>query len=222
MKKIRALAAVTLCSAGFVLAAIGFAPPAAPIIAPNESGTPARYMPTLGGKADDLDQMEAVWNDRVTYPTGIFNPEWLRRAAAQDALVARSVPFGEHPLDLKQRGGPLVLDPVNFTSLGPKPERMTGCSGCFDYGITQGRVNDIVIDPTTTTNGSIVAYLATDGGGVWKTTNCCSSTTSWNVVTDDPLLSTIAIDTLTIDPNNHNTIYAGTGDLNYGSLLTAL
>ena len=217
MKKIRALLAVMLCSAGIVLAAIGFAPPAARMVTPNESSKPVRYMPTLGGDAEDLDQMEAVWNDRVTYPTGVFNPEWLRRAAAQDALVARSVPFGEHPLDLKQRGGPLVLDPVNFTSLGPKPERMTGCSGCFDYGITQGRVNDIVIDPTTTTNGSIVAYLGSDGGGVWKTTNCCSSTTSWNVVTDDPLLSTIAIDTLTIDPNNHNTIYAGTGDLNYGS-----
>jgi len=34
---------------------------------------------------------------------------------------------------------------------------------------------------------------------------------------DDPLLGTTAIDTITIDPNNHNTIYAGTGDLNYGS-----
>src|SRR5205085_11741607 len=29
--------------------------------------------------------------------------------------------------------------------------------------------------------------------------------------------STISIDSLTLDPNNHNTIYAGTGDLNYGS-----
>ena len=36
-------------------------------------------------------------------------------------------------------------------------------------------------------------------------------------VTDDPLISTTAIDTVTLDPNNHNTIYAGTGDLNYGS-----
>ncbi len=36
-------------------------------------------------------------------------------------------------------------------------------------------------------------------------------------MTDDPLLATIAIDTITIDPNDHNTVYAGTGDLNYGS-----
>ena len=94
---------------------------------------------------------------------------------------------------------------------------MTGCGGCFDYTTTAGRVNAIAVDPTTTTHGSIVAYAASVGGGVWKTTNCCSGATTWTVTTDDPLISTISIDTLTIDPNNHNTIYAGTGDLNYGS-----
>src|SRR5207248_3646884 len=71
--------------------------------------------------------------------------------------------------------------------------------------------------PTTTTNGSIVAYLGAVGGGVWKTTNCCDASTNWSVLTDDPLIGTTAIDTVTIDPSNHNTIYAGTGDLNYGS-----
>ena len=94
---------------------------------------------------------------------------------------------------------------------------MTGCTGCFDYGTTEGRVNAIVVDPTTTTNGSIVAYIGTDGGGVWKTTNCCSGATNWTSLLDSPLISTTGIDTLAIDPANHNTIYAGTGDLNYGS-----
>ena len=41
--------------------------------------------------------------------------------------------------------------------------------------------------------------------------------TTWSVVTDDPLISTTAIDTIVIDPNDYNTIYAGTGDLNFGS-----
>src|SRR5262245_16269294 len=94
---------------------------------------------------------------------------------------------------------------------------MTGCTGCYDYAFTEGRINAIVVDPTTTSNGSIVAYAATVGGGVWKTTNCCSSSTTWTVVTDDPLISTTSIDSVTIDPSDHNTIYAGTGDLNYGS-----
>jgi hypothetical protein len=112
---------------------------------------------------------------------------------------------------------PLTLSTTSFIALGPQPERMTGCSGCFDYTTTEGRVNSIAVDPTTTVNGSIVAYLGSVGGGVWKTTNCCSDSTTWSVVTDDPLISTTAIDTITIDPNDHNTIYAGTGDLNFGS-----
>src|ERR1051325_1697399 len=41
--------------------------------------------------------------------------------------------------------------------------------------------------------------------------------TTWSVTTDDPLIGTTAIDSITIDPNDHNTVYAGTGDLNYGS-----
>src|SRR4029077_4153890 len=112
---------------------------------------------------------------------------------------------------------PLALSSSGFTALGPAPLQMSGCSGCFDYTKTEDRVNSIAVDPTTTQNGSIVAYLASVGGGVWKTTNCCSSSTTWTVTTDSPLLSTISVDALAIDPNNHNTIYAGTGDLNYGS-----
>ncbi|HEY3838104.1 MAG TPA: sialidase family protein, partial [Bryobacteraceae bacterium] len=190
-----------------------------------------------GKESEDLAKLERFWNDRLTYPTGRFNPAWLRNAAAQHARMPSGVPAGKvinsfsHLKQAQQGKGPLrqssgplgqasapdSLSTASFTALGPAPEHMTGCSGCFDYGKTEGRTNAIVVDPTTTTNGSIVAYAGTVGGGVWKTTNCCSSSTTWAVTTDDPLISTTAIDTLTIDPNNHNTIYAGTGDLNYGS-----
>src|SRR5438067_12509450 len=95
---------------------------------------------------------------------------------------------------------PLAFSTPSFIALGPQPERMTGCSGCFNYTTTEGRVNTIAVDPTTTVNGSIVAYLGAVGGGVWRTTNCCSNTTTWTAVTDDPLISTIAIDTIVIDP----------------------
>ena len=33
------------------------------------------YMPVPGGKLEDLDAMEMYWNDRLTYPTGRFDPE---------------------------------------------------------------------------------------------------------------------------------------------------
>src|SRR5438477_7340994 len=172
-----------------------------------------RDMPVAGSTADDLDRMEIDWHNRLTYPTGLFDPAWVRSAAAANAGIPQSVPAGLPANKLNLNNSPLALDPNSFTALGPRPLRTTGCSGCFDFGTAEGRVNDIVIDPMATN----VAYLASVGGGVWKTTTCCSASTSWSVVTDDPLLSTISIDSLTIDPNNHNTIYAGTGDLNYGS-----
>ena len=144
-----------------------------------------------------------------------LHPAWVRAAAAQHARMPSGVPFGQH-LRLNI-ANPNALSTTSFTPLGPQPERMTGCSGCFNYTTTEGRVNTIAVDPTTTTNGSIVAYLGAVGGGVWKTTNCCDSSTTWSVMTDDPLIGTTAIDTITLDPNDHNTVYAGTGDLNYGS-----
>ena len=180
---------------------------------------PERYMPVPGAKgqseAAGLAQLEQYWHDRLTFPTGRFDPAWVRAAAAQHERMTVGIPAGQH-LKLN-RANPHALSTTNFTALGPQPERMTGCSGCFNYTTTEGRVNAIALDPTTTVNGSIVAYLASVGGGVWKTTNCCSDMTTWTIVTDDPLISTTSIDTIAIDPSNHNNVYAGTGDLNFGS-----
>lgn len=195
---------------------------------PNES---ERYMPVPGGENGDeargLNLLEQYWNDRLTYPTGMFNPEWVRAAVAQRNAMSQSVPAGSFARLMKpeNRAGakagetliPLSLSTGAFTSLGPSPLRMTGCSGCYDYGKTQARVNTIAIDPTTTTPGSITAYIGSVNGGVWKTTNCCTTTSTWTLLTDDPLINTTAIDTITIDPSNHNIVYAGTGDLNFGS-----
>ena len=189
-------------------------------------------MPTFGedltDEARNLNQLEQFWNDRLTYPTGKFNPAWVRAAAAQHFNMRVSTPAGSFArlsdskrlARLKGVTGapvPLSLSTSGFTPLGPSPEQMTGCSGCYNYVKTQARVNAVAIDPTTTTPGSITAYIGSVGGGVWKTTNCCTTSSTWTLLTDDPLIGTTAIDTLTIDPNNHNTVYAGTGDLNYGS-----
>jgi hypothetical protein len=217
---LRILLSVVLCGIGICLATVSLDRPT------SRANRLERDMPVPGGKrgeASDLSRMEEEWNNRVTYPTGLFNPAWLRAAAAQDSLLQRAIPAGipfkSASVGKRARGllSPLALSSSGFTALGPGPLQMTGCSGCYDYTKTEGRVNAIAVDPTTTTNGNIVAYLASVGGGVWKTTNCCSSSTTWTATTDNPLLSTISVDTLAIDPNNHNAIYAGTGDLNYGS-----
>src|SRR6266536_1773802 len=211
---LRTLLGLTLCFSGVALAIYAERDGAL-----RRASQPASYMPVPGARLQEeaigLAQLEQYWHDRLTYPTGRFDPAWVRAAATQHARMASGVPAGAYSkLNL---ANPLPLTPTAFTALGPQPERMTGCSGCFNYTTTEGRVNAIAVDPTTTVNGSIVAYSGAVGGGVWKTTNCCSANTTWTVVTDDPLISTTAIDTITIDPGNHNTIYAGTGDLNFGS-----
>src|SRR4051812_7035059 len=117
---------------------------------PDKDSRP-RYMPVLGEKGEDLARMEQEWNDRLTYPTGRFDPAWLRQAAAQDAAIDRNIPLGaNNTLSLKNSkrfnmagATPALttLEPTRFTALGPSPVRMTGCSGCYDYTKTQGRVN---------------------------------------------------------------------------------
>src|SRR5215471_259837 len=211
---LRTLLALTLALSGIVLGIFAGKDGAVP-----RASEPELYRAVPGSGSDSeaagLEQLEQYWHDRLTFPTGRFDPAWVRAAAAQHARMATGVPAG---LQLKlDPANPNALSTSSFTALGPQPLRMTGCSGCFDYGKTEGRINAFAVDPTTTTNGSIVAYSGPVGGGVWKTTNCCSDTTTWTVVTDDPLISTTSIDTIVIDPNDHNTVYAGTGDLNFGS-----
>ncbi|MCC6593511.1 MAG: hypothetical protein IT479_09565, partial [Xanthomonadales bacterium] len=144
-----------------------------------------------------------------TYPTGRFDLRWWQAARLQDARVAASVPRGTHRIEKSTR----ALDPTRFTPLGPQPIQ-------DGIDLNSGRVNDIVVTPTPRIAGdanSFVAYAATDGGGVWRSRNCCFAGTSWEPVTDDPDIESIAIGDLEMDPNDPNVVYAGTGDLRFGS-----
>src|SRR5438132_13599077 len=181
---LRALLGLTLCLFGVALAIF-----AAREAALRPAQEPERYMPVPAAgsqsEAAGLEQLEQYWNDRLTFPTGRFDPAWVRAAAAQHARMTSGVPAGFHLP--RNPANPVPLIPTAFTALGPHPERMTGCSGCYNYTTTEGRVNDIAVDPTTIVNGSIVAYLGAIGGVVWKTTNFCSASPTWTAVTDDPL-----------------------------------
>lgn len=161
--------------------------------------------PKLTGQLAKEAYDGAYWADRATYPTGNFSPRWLYDAAADAAKIQSSLPTG---IELQRSAGK-ALDPAMFTPLGPRP---LGSGG----GIA-GRTNVIVTHPTNST----IAWIGSDGGGVWKTTNCCSANTTWVNTTDysattEPIQNS-AIGDLTLDPNNPDVLYAGTGDLRYGS-----
>ncbi len=212
------------------LLVLALLPAPSPSMVPAGSGEPStldaivpdldlsreRFVPEPGMEENESEHLLALGDyyfHRVSYPTGQFDPAWYLEAAAQDEQIARGVPAGEVTYDRAASQSPLALDPNRFTSLGPRPLQSNGCINCYSYGLVSGRTNVIAIDPVTPN----VAYLGSVGGGVWKTTNCCSAGATWTSVTDDPLLSTIAIGDIVIDPNDHNTVYAGTGDLRYGS-----
>src|SRR5437667_9204590 len=91
----RALLALTLCFVGLALAIF-----AARESSPRRLSQPPRYMPVPGddvqGEAARLAELEHYWHDRLTYPTGRFDPAWVRVAAAQDARIARGIPVGSY------------------------------------------------------------------------------------------------------------------------------
>src|SRR5262249_15606225 len=126
-----------------------------------------------------------------------YESDWLIAAKAQDQRIASAVPGG-----LKNyRRAPdaaVALDPNAFTLLGPKPLAGEG----FGAGNNAGRTNVILSDP----DNASIAWIGSDGGGVWKTTNCCTAATTWTVKTDIPEIASIAIGDLTMDPSNHNVL----------------
>src|SRR6185503_4933734 len=75
-----------------------------------------RLIPVPGdGKTEDLNRMEQEWQNRITYPTGIFNADWLRQAAAQDARIDRRIPAGIQKVPFA-KNSPLALAVNSFTA----------------------------------------------------------------------------------------------------------
>ncbi len=94
---LRALIGFTLCFAGVALALFAHFSPVTDHLGLSgvaKASRPLQYMPAPGGRpeaeAADLARLERFWNDRLTYPTGRFDPGWLRAAAVQHARLPMS------------------------------------------------------------------------------------------------------------------------------------
>lgn len=76
---------------------------------------------------------------------------------------------------------------------------------CVGPAIASGRIADIAVNPAN----PFEYYVAVASGGVWKTVN---AGTTYTPVFDSQ--GSYSIGCVTIDPNNHNTIWVGTGENN--------
>jgi len=76
---------------------------------------------------------------------------------------------------------------------------------CVGPAIASGRIADIAVNPSN----PFEYYVAVASGGVWKTVN---AGTTYQPIFDSQ--GSYSIGCVTIDPNNHNTIWVGSGENN--------
>ena len=90
----------TVLGLTLALSAIALAIFAGKDAAVPRASEPERYMPVPGAKGQSesaaLEQLEQYWHDRLTYPTGRFDPAWVRAAVAQHDRMTTGVPAGQH------------------------------------------------------------------------------------------------------------------------------
>lgn len=113
------------------------------------------------------------------------------KLAAESAARAHAIP-GRARSEAQPRSG------SSWQEIGPQPADTFGL-------VNSGRVAAVAVDPT---NNDIV-YAGAAQGGVWKTTD---GGNTWTPLTDTQ--ASLAIGSIAIDPENHLTIYVGTGELN--------
>src|SRR5690242_21760650 len=111
---LRSLAALVLLGCAVCLAKFSMAPPQSTgsYGVRGDGDRRERYMPVPGGErgeANDLNRLEEEWNNRLTYPTGAFDPAWVRAAAHVDSLIASAIPSGISLRSLDLAASPLAL-----------------------------------------------------------------------------------------------------------------
>ena len=119
--------------------------------------------------------------------------------------------------DLKRPGvqpgtNPVVVG-VRWKQIGPAPLRIDdrnttqgGDNFWFQGdGPDSGMVSDIAIDPRGSTDRTV--YIATNDGGIWKTTN---GGLTWQTNTDD--MPSLSMGAVAIDAVNRQVVYAGSGN----------
>ncbi len=143
----------------------------------------------------------------------------LRREAHKRWYGERNAEFGRFLMGVaaeqRERFADLMPDPFRHKAFAAAPASGTWLNigptkadviknGSSSLNQTDsGRPRTILVDP----NNASIIYVATAGGGVWKTTN---GGTSWTPLSD--ALGSLSCGFLAMDPANSSVLYLGLGD----------
>jgi hypothetical protein len=97
------------------------------------------------------------------------------------------------------------LTGVQWIQIGPAPEQINAEQNFQGAGPDSGQVFDMAIDPRGTSDQ--VLYIATEAGGIWKSTNGGST---WTPQTD--FMPSLSMGAVALDAGNPSVVYAGTGN----------
>jgi hypothetical protein len=144
----------------------------------------------------------ARWGDRDQS----FNLELLRTAASEARRWKMRLPaVGPLAAPPEAPVGPLA-NARSWVSLGPTNARFESSTGSSGENASTGRISAMRADP----RDSNIVYVATAGGGVWKSYNAESDRPSWIPITDT--LGSLSVGGLDIDPSHPETVWIGLGD----------
>ncbi len=166
--------------------------------------------PVLAQSFDPDDpRTRAQWNDQWF---GVPDAAYLtfKNQAAQAEFARWSSTFPLAPGRIRTQ-----VAASAWTNLGPTKSTVNPYSD-FNGDIDSGRPVSIVVDPTDPKT----IYLATSGGGVWKSTNAdttSAATWTWTPITDSlPVNSgaggNVSCGALAMSPANHLTLFLALGD----------
>ncbi len=131
-----------------------------------------------------------------TYPVGAIPVDALVKAMRQRDLVPEDKSRSHTSASIYHK----ITESSPFSSVGPAGFTSNVAPA---WGAMSGRVRDIAIDPT---NASRI-FIAAATGGTWRSTD---GGATWTALTDTQ--DTLSTSAVAIDPQNPNTIYAGTGE----------
>ena len=159
---------------------------------------------------ESLDGPGAQQYEQRAYPRSYITSARTQAAASAYATLPDATPLKSFKAGTKNRAAKASLA-QSWQSLGPTNPVVPGTVTYTGAATTNsGRVTALLIDPDTCVAGECKVWVAAAGGGVWRTDDATAAEPEWTAL-DDGLTSN-TFGSLAMDPQDHDVVYAGSGE----------